>query len=369
MPRTPIELDQTIEHLSILDPEGRVDDDLVPEIPKPLLLELHRAMLLGRRFDERLLNLQRQGRIGTFAPISGQEASQMGAVAALRETDWMVPSFRETAAEIWRGRSLESVILAFGGFNEAATVDPEGGPPTLPVAVPVGSQMLHAVGIAWAARYRREDHVVLTFFGDGATSEGDFHEAMNFAAVFQTPVVFLCQNNHWAISVPRSKQTRSATLAQKAVAYGMPGIQVDGNDVLAVYTAVSEAVARAREGGGPSLVECVTYRMMMHTTADDPKRYRSDDEVEGWRAKDPIARFQTYLTRRKLLDKKKIAAIEEEIAARIQQAVDQAEERMRALGDPLAMFDHAYAERPPHLEAQRRELAAELEEGAEGEGR
>jgi pyruvate dehydrogenase E1 component alpha subunit len=208
--------------------------------------------------------------------------------------------------------------------------------------------------------------VALTFFGDGATSEGDFHEAMNFAAVFQAPVIFLCQNNHWAISIPRSKQTRSQTIAQKAVAYGMPGIQVDGNDILAVYSAVTEAVARARAGKGPTLVECVTYRMQVHTTADDPRRYRTDEELEGWKRKDPIQRFETYLQRKKLLTKKKIAGIEEEVLAQIQNAVDKAEDMMKSMGDPLDMFDHAYAEMPPHLTAQREELAAELAAGKEG---
>lgn len=358
MPREKLNLAQTIETLAILDSEGSVDKELEPSLSDELLMDLYRAMVLGRRFDERLLALQRQGRIGTFPPISGQEAAHLGAVAALREEDWMVPSFRETAAEIWRGRSLESVILANNGFNEAATVDPAGT--TLPVSVPVGSQMVHAVGIGWAARYRREEAVVLTFFGDGATSEGDFHEAMNFAAVFRTPVIFVCQNNHWAISLPRSKQTRSKTIAQKAVAYGMPGIQVDGNDILAVYSAVKEAVARARSGQGPTLVECVTYRMAMHTTADDPRRYRSDDDVEGWKAKDPLTRFEVYLQQKKLLTKKKIETTNEEVLARIQKAVEDAEALMKSMGAPLGMFDHSYAEMPPHLAEQREELAAEI---------
>ncbi len=368
MPRKKINITEKIETLSILDAKGVVDKKLEPSMSDQLLLDLYRAMVLGRRFDERLLALQRQGRIGTFPPIAGQEASQMGAVAALREDDWMVPAFRETAAEVWRGRSLESVILGNNGCAEAATIDPPGT--TMPVSVPVGSQMLHAVGIGWAARYRKEDKVAMTFFGDGATSEGDFHEAMNFAAVFQAPVIFLCQNNHWAISIPRSKQTRSRTIAQKAVAYGMPGIQVDGNDILAVYSAATEAVERARAGRGPTLVECVTYRMQVHTTADDPRRYRSDEELEGWKAKDPIQRFETYLQRKKLLTKKKIAGIEEAVLAQIQAAVDNAEDLMKTMGDPLDMFDHAYAEMPASLAAQREELAAELaaagKEGADG---
>ena len=258
--------------------------------------------------------------------------------------------------------------MGLNGYSEAATVDPPGT--TLPVSVPVGSQMLHAVGIGWAARYRKEDKVVLTFFGDGATSEGDFHEAMNFAAVFQAPVIFLCQNNQWAISLPRQKQTRSTTIAQKALAYGMPGIQVDGNDILAVYRAVGEAVDRARSGQGPTLVECVTYRMMMHTTADDPRRYRTDEELEGWKTKDPITRFEKYLRRKKLLTKKKIERIAEAALDQIQTAVDRAEAQMKTMGDPLNMFDHAYVDMPPHLVVQKEALAAELtaagKEGGDG---
>ena len=367
MPRTRIAIDDHIEHLAILDEKGAVDQKLDPGLPATLLRKLYRAMVLGRRFDERLLALQRQGRIGTFPPTSGQEAAHLGAVAVLRPDDWMVPAFRETAAEVWRGRSLESVILANAGYNEAASLDPPG--PTLPVAVPVGSQMLHAVGIGWAARYRQTDQVVLTFFGDGATSEGDFHEAMNFAAVFDAPVVFLCQNNQWAISIPRNQQTRSSTIAQKALAYGMPGIQVDGNDVLAVYAAVDQAAERARTGGGPTLVECETYRIMMHTTADDPKRYREDEEVENWRRKDPMTRFEIYLKRRRLLTKAKIAAIEQAVLEEIQTAVDAAEAQMQTIGDPLAMFEHAYADMTPDLQAQRdafrAEQAAAAREGAD----
>ena len=366
MPRKPIKLNDQIEHLSILDEKGMVDKGLDPGLSETLLLKLYRAMILGRRFDERLLALQRQGRIGTFPPISGQEAAHLGAVAVLQPEDWMVPAFRETAAEVWRGRSLESVIIGNAGFNEAASLAPPG--PTLPVAVPVGSQMLHAVGLGWAARYRGQDQVVLTFFGDGATSEGDFHEAMNFAGVYQAPVIFVCQNNQWAISIPRHAQTRSATIAQKALAYGMPGIQVDGNDVLAVYVAVAEAVARARARDGPTLVECETYRMMMHTTADDPKRYRTDEEVEDWRRKDPIPRFETYLKRRRLLTKAKIKAVAEEVLEEIQAAVDAAEARMQTLGDPIEMFAHAYAESTPTIEAHRQEFEAEASAAAK-EGR
>ncbi len=358
MPRKKINIPYRVEYLSILDEKGKLDKELEPDISKELLLKLHRAMILGRRFDERLLSLQRQGRIGTFAPVTGQEASQLGAVAALRPSDWVAPSFREMPAELWRGKTMESVIISFGGFNEGDPAEEEHN--DLPVSVPVASQVPHAVGIAWAMKYRQKDDVALTFFGDGGTSEGDFHEGMNFAGVYQAPVIFLCQNNQWAISVPRSRQTHSKTIAQKALAYGIPGIQVDGNDVLAVYAATKEAVERARSGGGPSLIECVTYRLMMHTTADDPKRYRKDKEVEGWMKRDPLPRFQKYLIDKGLLSEDKATALEEEVKAEIQAAVERAEELMGKFGDPLDMFDHAYAELPPYLKEQKEELAQEL---------
>jgi len=365
MPRKEIHLPDKVEYLSILNEHGKLDKELEPDLADDLLLKLHRSMLLTRKFDERLLNLQRQGRIGTFAPVSGQEAAQLGAVAVLRPSDWFVPAFREMGAEIWRGRSLDSVIVYNNGFNEGVDIPEDCN--DLPISVPVGSQILHAVGLAWAAKYRQTDNVAMAFFGDGATSEGDFHEGLNFAGVFQTPAIFVCQNNHWAISHPRAKQSRSKTLAQKALAYGMPGIQVDGNDILAVFAAAREAAERARSGGGPTLVECVTYRMTMHTTADDPKRYRSDEEVDQWRKRDPIARFQKYLTDKGLLAADKIAGIASEIDAEIQAAVDRAEAQMKTLGNPLDMFEHAYAETPPHLEAQKEALARELAEtSAEG---
>jgi pyruvate dehydrogenase E1 component alpha subunit len=368
MPRTEIDLPYRVDYLSILDEFGHLDKELEPAIGGELLLKLHRAMLLARRFDERMLSLQRQGRIGTFGPIKGQEASQLGAVAALRPSDWMVPAFREAAAEAWRGKSLESFLLYYGGFDEGGRVEPERN--DLPISIPVGSQALHAVGLGYAIKYRRLDQVVMTFFGDGATSEGDFHEAMNFAGVFQTPVIFLCQNNQWAISIPRSKQTRSKTLAQKALAYGMPGIQVDGNDILAVYSAAREAVERARSGGGPGMIECVTYRVAMHTTADDPKRYRTDVEVEEWLRRDPLIRFQKYLTDKGLISGGSTEILEEEVKQEIQAAVDRAEQQMKTGGDPLDMFEHMFAELPPTLLEQRaeleRELAAEREEASHG---
>jgi pyruvate dehydrogenase E1 component alpha subunit len=364
MPRTEIDLPYRVDYLSILDQDGNLDADLEPDLPDERLLWIHRTMLLARRFDERMLRLQRQGRIGTFAPIRGQEASQLGTVAALRESDWMVPAFREVAAEIARGKTMEGILLSYGGFNQGATV--ANGTNNMPVSVPVGSQVLHAVGLGYGMKYRQADGVVLVYFGDGATSEGDFHEGLNFAGIFETPVVFCCQNNHWAISLPRSKQTRSKTLAQKALAYGIPGIQVDGNDVLAVYAAAREAVDRARSGGGPTLIECVTYRLSVHTTADDPKRYRTDEDVQDWEKRDPVPRFQKYLKDKGLLTDERIQEIEEEIDAEIQEAVDRAEKQMEELeGEALVMFDNIYAEMPPYLLAQREELEWELNSSEE----
>src|SRR5262247_2653038 len=349
MPRTIIEPQFPIERLSILDSEGNLDASLEPKLSPAELQRLYRGMLLGRRLDERMLRLQRQGRIGTFAPIKGQEASQIGSVCTLEERDWLVPSFREAASMLWRGWPIEKLLAFYAGRLEGGQPGPEQR--DLPVTIPVATQLPHAVGIAYGIQYRDEDSVVMVYFGDGATSEGDFHEAANFAGVWHGPVVFLCQNNQWAISVPLKKQTNSRTIAQKAAAYGFPGIQVDGNDVLAVYAASREAVDRARAGDGPTLIECVTYRLGVHTTADDPTKYRSEEEVTMWEKKDPLTRFRAYLEQRGLLE----SDIESQIDAEIADAVQRFEATPPP--DPLTMFDHAYAELTPDLEAQRAELA------------
>src|SRR5438093_31116 len=355
MPRTPLEPRFSVEYLSILDSDGNLDSALEPDLSATELKRLYRAMLLGRRLDERMVRLQRQGRIGTFAPIKGQEASQLGSVFTLRRTDWMVPSFRETAAMIWRGWPIEKILLFFAGYVEGGQPAPDQH--DLPITVPVATQLPHAVGLAYAAQYRGDDAVVMAYFGDGATSEGDFHEALNFAGVWHVPVVFVCQNNQWAISVPLKKQTHSKTIAQKALAYGLPGIQVDGNDVLAVYAAAREAVERARAGEGPTLIESVTYRLGVHTTADDPTKYRSDAEVAMWERKDPLTRFAAYLKKRNLLEEGLEQRVDDEIAEAIR--------RFEATppANPLTMFDHVYAELPPDLRAQRDELARWLREG------
>ena len=352
MPRTLIEPQSPIERLSILDSEGNLDTALEPKLAADDLKRLYRAMVLGRRLDERMLKLQRQGRIGTFAPIKGQEAAQIGSVFTLRPADWLVPSFRETGAMLWRGWPIEKVLSLYAGRLEGSSPGPEQH--DLPVTIPVATQLPHAVGIAYGIQYRGEDAVVMTYFGDGATSEGDFHEACNFAGVWHVPVVFVCQNNQWAISVPLKKQTNSRTIAQKAIAYGFPGIQVDGNDVLAVYAASREAVDRAQAGEGPTLIECVTYRLGVHTTADDPTKYRTDEEVKAWEQKDPLTRFRAYLDKKSLLEPGLEEQVDEEIARGV--------ERFEAMppADPLGMFEHAYAEPPAHLVAERAELAARL---------
>ena len=361
MPRTDIDIEPLVESLSILDEDGEVDEELVPELDDETLEELLRVMIRTRRFDERLLELQRQGRIGTFAPVQGQEAAQLGAVAALKESDWLVPSFRETAAAIWRGASLVSILLYNAGYNEGGAI--EEGARDFPILIPVGTQLPIAAGLAWAAKASEDDDVVLAFFGDGATSEGDFHEAANFAGVFDLPMVFVCQNNQWAISVPRDRQSRSTTLAQKAIAYGFPGIQVDGNDVLAVYAAAREAVERARSGEGPTLVECVTYRLSVHTTADDPSKYRSEDEVEKWEDRDPLPRLKRYLAERGSIGEDDVDGMEKNAEDEIRRAWEEAEEKLDQLGDPLDMFDHVWAEMPATLEAQKQDLRRHLDAG------
>jgi pyruvate dehydrogenase E1 component alpha subunit len=359
MPRTRVEPRFQVDYLSILDSDGTLDDALEPDLSADELARMYRAMLLARRLDERMVRLQRQGRIGTFAPLKGQEAAQIGSVATLTSRDWMVPSFRETAAMLWRGWPIEKMLMFFAGYVEGG--QPEPAQRDLPITIPVATQLPHAVGLAYAAQYKDDDAVVMAYFGDGATSEGDFHEAANFAGVWHVPVVFVCQNNQWAISVPLKKQTHSRTIAQKALAYGFGGIQVDGNDLLAVYAATREAVARARAGEGPTLIECVTYRLGVHTTADDPTKYRSDDEVKAWEKKDPLTRLGPYLERKGV----RTSGLEEEIDADIAAAV----QRFEAIppADPLTVFDHVYAERPPHLERERTEMMARLAEMTPGQ--
>jgi len=356
LPREEIDYQyRTIEHISILDQDGNVDTSLEPKLSPDELKRCFRAMLQARRLDERMLKMQRQGRMGTFAPCRGQEAASVGSIFVHREGDWLVPSYREPASMIWVGWPMASYMLFWNGSIEGARV-PEGVN-GLPVAVPVGSQPLHASGIGYAMKYRDTKSLVLAYFGDGASSQGDVLEAMNFAGVWKCPVVFVCQNNQYAISTPRTKQTNSQTIAQKAVAFGFPGVHVDGNDILAMIVATTEAAERARNGDGPTLIEAETYRLSLHTTADDPTKYRKNEEVEMWEKRDPLIRFEKYLRDKKVLTDPILEQWEADIDREIKEAIQSMNDTIAGLSI-LDTFDHLYAEPTPDLIRQRAECAA-----------
>ena len=341
----------------VLDEDGTVVGD-VPDLDESDLVELYRYMKTARHFDGRAVSLQRQGRMGTYPPLSGQEAAQIGSAYALAEDDWLVPSYREHGAGLVRGISLKRTLLYWMGHEDGNRAPEDVN--VFPVAVPIASQVPHATGAAWASKLRGEDAVVCCYFGDGATSEGDFHEGVNFAGVFDTPNVFFCNNNQWAISVPRERQTRSETLAQKAEAYGIDGVQVDGMDPLAVYAVTKAAVEKARDPDPvrprPTLIEAVQYRFGAHTTADDPTVYRDDDEVETWRKKDPIPRLEAYLRGEGVLDDERVASIETEAEAQVAAAIDEAESMARP--EPRELFEHTYAALPEELDRQSDALEA-----------
>ena len=347
----------SVSRLEVLDENGELDRELEPDLEPERLIAMYRAMVLGRELDQRMIKLQRQGRVGTFGPGTGQEAAHIAPAFAMREDDWFVASFREPGARLVRGEPIYNSLVFYGGYEEG-NVLPAAKPRLLPINIIVASQLLHAVGIGYAMRLRGEDSAVVAFVGDGGTSQGDFHEALNLAAVWQAPVVFVVQNNGWAISMPQSKQTRSKTMAQKALAYGMPGVQVDGNDPLAMYRATDEALTRARSGEGPTLIEAETYRLMMHTTSDDPKRYRSDEEVERWWKRDPLVRFEKYLTGKVGWNEPKQAALLEEIRAEIETAVRTYEERKDYPAD--APFDHVFGTKHAYVEEQRQQFLTAL---------
>ena len=352
----------SIDHVQVLAPDGTVDESMSPDLPDADLESMYRTMKLARRLDERAVAMQRRGEIGTYAPSTGQEAAQVGAVEALGPDDWMVPSFREAPGLLARGVPAHRLLWYFMGMEEGAAVPRDAR--TLPPAIPVGSQSLHGTGLGWGQAIRDLDAATLTFFGDGATSEGDVSEALNLAGVFDARAVFLCQNNGYAISVPRAKQTRAETLAQKAVAAGIDGVQVDGNDVLGVYAAIEEALASARSGE-PVLVEALTYRRLMHTTADDPSIYRSPAEEQEWAERDPIDRFERYLVDRGVLTEATIAEIDADVEETLADEIERANRGARDV-DPADTFDHAYDEPPPYLAAQR--AAYEAERPVEPEG-
>jgi pyruvate dehydrogenase E1 component alpha subunit len=333
----------------LLDPAG----ELLGDAPVGLdeTRRLYAAMVEARVYDRKCTALQKQGRLATYAPFEGQEAAQVGAAAALRPDDWVVATYRDAALMWMHGYTWEALVLGRTGDERGGS--PPEGINILPPSITVGAHMLHAVGLAWGERVLGSDRIALTSFGDGATSEGDFHEAMNFAAVFGTATVFLCQNNHYAISLGRPTQTRAETIAHKAIAYGMPGEQVDGNDLFAVLAATREAVERARNGEGPTLIEAVTYRMGPHTTSDDPVRYRPADEVEQWRERDPLDRVRLYLASQDRWDEGWQSEIETTASERIERAVAAAEDLAPLPASDL--FERMFASPSPLLSEQRDE--------------
>ncbi len=363
MPRETV-AEFSIEYVRVLEEDGAADESLLPDLADDDLAAMYETMKRVRRLDEKAVALQRRGEIGTYAPAVGQEAAQVGSAFALRESDWLVPSFREHPALLTRGASMAAILIYAAGLEEGAAVPADAR--FLPPAIPVGSQATHAAGVGWGQAIRGEEAATIGYFGDGATSEGDVAEAMNVAGVLGSKTVFWCQNNQYAISVPRAAQSRAETLAQKAVAAGIHGVQVDGNDVLGSYLVADEALDRAR-GGDASMVEALTYRRSMHTTSDDPTVYRDRDEEADWEERDPIDRFEHYLRDEGLLDDETVAAIEAEVEAELDEAVERMESARDAT-DPAEMFEYAFAELPPELQRQREAFAAERAEARAGEG-
>ena len=346
------------EMLRILHPDGRLEESLRPDLSDETVYTLYRKMVLIRTLDQKALALQRQGRLGTYAPVAGQEAAQVASAYALGKEDWVFPSFREVGALYLKGVPLKGLFLYWMG-DEKGQKFPEGVN-VFPISVPVGTHLLHAVGAAWAAKIQGEKICTIAYFGDGATSEGDFHEAMNFAGVFRTPTIFFCQNNQYAISVPRKKQTAAKTLAQKAIAYGFNGIQVDGNDLFAVYAAAQEARTKAIAQQGPTLIEAVTYRFGPHTTSDDPTKYRSDTEVEEWKSLDPMLRLQKYLKGKGLWNEDLEVKIRVESETIVNQAIQEAEAVPPP--KPEEIFHYTFAELTPNLKEQMDDLLTFLKE-------
>ncbi len=347
----------------VLDDEGCIEQGKDPNLAEDTLLFLYEQMVQVREFDRRMLMLQRQGRIGFYGPILGQEAATVGSTAAMEMRDWIFPALREGAAAMMRGLPLvEAINQLIGNGNDRCKgrqmpchyTYKEGN--YYGMSSVIGTQISHAVGAAMAAKIRGDDVVVLGYLGDGATSANDFHSGANFAAVFRSPCVLFCQNNQWAISVPCSKQSASETLAIKGKAYGIPSVRVDGNDILAVYVVTKAAVERARSGMGPTFIEAVTYRRLGHSSSDDPTKYRDEAEVKEWERKDPIDRFRRHLLRRELWDDAKETALKERIAKAVNDAIAAAE----ASGPPAdeTLITDVFAKVPENLKTQLTEVLA-----------
>ncbi|MFE8694992.1 pyruvate dehydrogenase (acetyl-transferring) E1 component subunit alpha [Cytobacillus sp. FJAT-53684] len=337
----------------IMDPNGRI---VSPEYEEKVTAELakgfYRQLVRIRLFDRKAISLQRQGRIGTYAPFEGQEASQVGSALALNPSDWMFPTYREHGAAFVFGHSLRNILLFWNGRNEGCI--PPDGKRIFPPGIPIATQIPHAAGAALAEKMRGSKNAAIAYFGDGATSEGDFHEGLNFASVFKAPVVFFNQNNQFAISVPIEKQMNSKTIAQKALAYDMPSVRIDGNDVFVVYFETLKALERARNGAGPTLIEAVTWRYGAHTTADDPTKYRDQSEsISRRKETDPILRLERWLKNNGDFDEDWVHAIEREASLEIEEAVEQMEAFPPA--NPAAIFDHVFAKPTWQIKQQKEE--------------
>jgi pyruvate dehydrogenase E1 component alpha subunit len=347
--------------LALIDESGRPVESPLRLPGDGVLLDLYRRMIVGRRFDTQATALTKQGRLAVYPSSRGQEACQVGAIVALRPQDWLFPTYRDSVALVTRGVDpLETLTLLRGDWHLG--YDPHAHR-VAPQCTPLATNTLHAVGLAHAATVKGEDTVALVLLGDGATSEGDTHEALNFAAVWKSPTVFLVQNNGYAISVPLSKQTAAPSLAHKGIGYGIPSVLVDGNDAAAVHVVVRQAVERAAAGGGPTLIEALTYRIESHTNADDATRYREDDEVTAWLERDPVDRLERFLTARGLLDEETrsaITAAAEALATLVRDGMNADVEV-----DPMSLFEHVYALPTAQLRAQAELLADELAEDTE----
>ncbi len=348
--------------LGILGADGRADPKLDPKLHKDFLRELYKAMVRTRVVDERLVLLQRQGRIGFHIGSLGEEGCILASAAAMRPQDWIFPCYREFGALLWRGMPLAAYVdNMYGNAGDPVKgrqmPDHYSGKPYKfgSVSSPIGTQITQAVGFAWAAKIQKDDVVASVFFGEGATSSAEFHTGLNFAGVFNTPVVFLCRNNQWAISVPSEKQTASATYADKGIAYGVRGVRCDGNDVLAVYKVVSEAVERAARGEGPTLVELVTYRISGHSTSDDPRAYRKDDEVTEWRKTDPLSRLRKHLDVLGAWSDAEDKAVRDAVDAELKTCIAEAEAKPKPAIE--TMFEEVLAELPWHLREQQEQCA------------
>ncbi|MBI5810228.1 MAG: pyruvate dehydrogenase (acetyl-transferring) E1 component subunit alpha [Deltaproteobacteria bacterium] len=329
-----------IRYLQVVDEKGEADAALMPALTEAQIREIFEAIILARTFNQRALSLQREGRLGTYASILGQEASQVGSAFAFDKDDWIFPSFRETAVFLTRGYPIWMMFRYWLG-DERGMKSPDDIN-IFPMCVPVGSQIPHAAGAALAMKLKGVKSAAAAYFGDGGSSRGDFHEALNIAGVFKAPAIFLCQNNQWAISVPRARQTAAATIAERAGGYGIEGIQVDGNDVFAVYKATKDALERARAGGGPTLIECFTYRLDDHTTSDDASRYRAEEEVEAWKKKEPLIRLRLYMEKKGLWTKEYEDKAVEKAVAMVDAAI--AEEEAFPPPSPSDVIEYTNAE-------------------------